>query len=102
MRSGEPMPKRANAFTFRARFYIATVVAVGAYVVAASAFDLVLHPPGTEWLYLAGLTFLTGSFSVKLPSISARISVSEAFVFAAVLFFGPSASTVIVAFDTLI
>src|SRR5688572_2600276 len=96
------MQKRANSFSFRARFYIATVVAIGAYVVAESAFDLVLNPPGNQWLYLAGLTFLTGSFSVKLPSISARISVSEAFVFAAVLFFGPSGATVIVAFDTLI
>jgi putative nucleotidyltransferase with HDIG domain len=96
------MQKRANAFTFRARFYIATVVTIGAYVVAASVFDLLLHPPATQWLYLALLTILTGSFSVKLPSISARISVSEAFVFVAVLFFGPSGATVIVAFDTLI
>ena len=57
---------------------------------------------GSQWMWLAGLTILTGSFSIKLPSISARISVSEAFVFAAVLFFGPSAATIIVAFDTLI
>jgi putative nucleotidyltransferase with HDIG domain len=96
------MQKRATSLSFGARFYIATVVAVGTYVIGASAYDLVVHPSGHEWLYLAGLTFLTGSFSIKLPSISARISVSEAFVFAAVLFFGPSAATVIVAFDTLI
>lgn len=96
------MQKRANSLSFGARLYIATVVAIGAYVVAASVYDLVLDPPGTQWLYLAGLTFLTGTFSVKLPSISARISVSEAFVFAAVFFFGPSGATVIVACDTLI
>ena len=84
------------------RFYIATVVAIGAYVVAASAVDLVLHPPATEWLYPGRSDVSTGSFSVKLPSISARISVSEALVFVAVLFFGPSGATVIVAFDTLI
>jgi putative nucleotidyltransferase with HDIG domain len=96
------MKKRATPLPFGTRLYIATVVAIGAYVVAASVYDLVLDPPGTQWLYLAVLTFLTGTFSVKLPSISARISVSEAFVFAAVYFFGPSGATVIVACDTLI
>ncbi|HEY9463472.1 MAG TPA: HD domain-containing phosphohydrolase [Vicinamibacterales bacterium] len=96
------MKKRATSLSFRARLYIAIVVAIGAYVVASSAVDLVVHPSGNQWMYLAGLTFLTGSFSIKLPSISARISVSETFVFAAVLLFGPSASTVIVAFDTFI
>src|SRR5688572_163553 len=96
------MQKRATTLSFGARLYIATVVAVGTYVIGSSAVDLVVHPTGIEWMYLAGLTFLTGSFSIKLPSISARISVSETFVFAAVLLFGPSASTVIVAFDTFI
>jgi putative nucleotidyltransferase with HDIG domain len=96
------MKKRATTLSFGARLYIATVVAVGTYVIGSSAIDLVVHPTGIEWMYLAGLTFLTGSFSIKLPSISARISVSETFVFAAVLLFGPSASTVIVAFDTFI
>jgi putative nucleotidyltransferase with HDIG domain len=96
------MKKRATTLSFGARLYIATVVALGTYVIGSSAIDLVVHPTGIEWMYLAGLTFLTGSFSIKLPSISARISVSETFVFAAVLLFGPSASTVIVAFDTFI
>lgn len=96
------MPKRATSLSFRARLYIATVVAVGTYVIAESAYDLLVRPIGSQWMWLAGLTILTGSFSIKLPSISARISVSEAFVFAAVLFFGPSAATIIVAFDTLI
>jgi putative nucleotidyltransferase with HDIG domain len=97
-----PMQKRATSLSFRARLFIATVVAVGAYVIGESAYDLVVRPRESEWMWLAGLTILTGSFSIKLPSISARISVSEAFVFAAVLFFGPSEATVIVAFDTLI
>jgi putative nucleotidyltransferase with HDIG domain len=96
------MQKRATSLSFGARLYIAIVVAVGFYVIGYSAYDLAVNATGIEWTYLVGLTFLTGSFSIKLPSISARISVSETFVFAAVLLFGPSASTVIVAFDTLI
>ena len=71
------MPKRATSLSLGARVYIATVVALGACVIGLSARDLVIHPADTEWMYLAGLTFLTGSFSIKLPSISARISVSE-------------------------
>jgi putative nucleotidyltransferase with HDIG domain len=96
------MQKRAPKLSFRARAYIGTVVATGALAIGASAYDLATSSPGTEWLILAGLTLLTGSFSIKLPSINARISVSEAFVFAAVLLFGPSAATIIVAFDTII
>jgi putative nucleotidyltransferase with HDIG domain len=96
------MPTRALRLSVRARFYIATVVATGTYAIGASAYELWVRPLGSEWLILAGLTLLTGSFSIKLPSVSARISVSEAFVFAAVLLFGPAAATIIVTFDTII
>ena len=53
-------------------------------------------------MILAALTLLTGSFSVKVPSIAARISVSDAFVFASVLLFGPASATVIVALDCFV
>jgi hypothetical protein len=59
-------------------------------------------PPGQEWLILAALTLLTGSFTVKIPRLSARLSVSDTFVFAAVLLFGSGVPTVIVAFDCLV
>jgi putative nucleotidyltransferase with HDIG domain len=96
------MPKRIAGLSIKARIYIATVVAMGTYAIGQSAYELVVRPLGSEWLILAGLTLLTGSFSIKLPSVSARISVSEAFVFAAVLLFGPAAATIIVTFDTII
>ena len=51
---------------------------------------------------LAVLTLLTGSFTVQVPGLLARISVSDAFVFASVLVFGPSVATVIVALDSLV
>jgi putative nucleotidyltransferase with HDIG domain len=53
-------------------------------------------------MILAALTLLTGSFTVKIPSVTARISVSEAFVFTAVLLFGPSVATLIVALDSFV
>src|SRR4030095_6361876 len=82
--------------------YIAIIVTAGSLAVGASVYDLIVAPPSPQWLFLAGLAFLTGSFSIKLPSINARISVSEAFVFAAVLMFGPSAATIIVTLDAVI
>ena len=48
------------------------------------------------------LTLLTGSFTVRVPGLLARISVSDAFVFASVLVFGPPVATVIVALDSLV
>lgn len=64
--------------------------------------DLVLRPPDSSWLALAALTVLTGSFTVKIPGLVARLSVSEPFVFAATLWFGPSVGAVTAALDALI
>jgi putative nucleotidyltransferase with HDIG domain len=71
-------------------------------VLALSVHALFVKPIGSEWLLLAGLTILTGSFSVKVPSIHAHISVSEAFVFASVLLFGAEAGTVTVLLECLV
>ncbi len=84
------------------RAYVVAVVAVGALVLGLSVRSLFAQPIGSEWLLLAGLTILTGSFSVKVPSINAYISVSEAFVFASVLLFGAEAGTVTVLLECLV
>src|SRR5262245_25260354 len=84
------------------RFYITSVIAAGLVVVLHSLYSLYSKPVGYEWFVLAGLTLLSGSFTVKVPTIPARLSVSETFVFAAVLLFGPAAATMIVALDSLI
>jgi putative nucleotidyltransferase with HDIG domain len=85
-----------------ARAYIATVIAVGLAVAVHSAVRLYVDPPPHHWLILAALTLLTGTFTVKVPTLAARISVSEAFVLTSVLMFGPDVGTVIVAFDAMI
>ncbi len=84
------------------RAYVLAVVAVGLVVLGLSVHKLIVEPIGSEWLILAGLTVLTGSFSVKVPSINAYISVSEAFVFASVLLFGPEAGTITVLLECLV
>lgn len=84
------------------RIYIAAVMALGAGAIVRSIASLILHPIDSRWVILAGLTLLTGSFSIKIPSVAARISVSEAFVIAGLLAFGPHAATLIVALDSLV
>lgn len=84
------------------RLYVTAVISAGILTIAHSTWSLIQHPIGWDWLALAALTVLTGTFSIKLPSVSARLSVSEAFVFAAVLLFGSHVATVIVVLDSLI
>jgi putative nucleotidyltransferase with HDIG domain len=84
------------------RLYLGSVIAAGTIVVLHSLYSLYSRPVGYEWFVLAGLTLLSGSFTVKVPTIPARLSVSETFVFAAVLLFGPAAATMVVALDSLI
>jgi putative nucleotidyltransferase with HDIG domain len=84
------------------RIYIAVVVLSGTAALTTSIASLVSDPENPRWLVFAALTLLTGSFSIKVPSISARFSVSEAFVFASALSFGPDVATLIVAADAII
>ncbi|MGE4057051.1 MAG: HD domain-containing phosphohydrolase, partial [Vicinamibacterales bacterium] len=74
----------------------------GAVTVIHSLVTLYGSPIGSQWLVLAGLTLLTGSFTVKVPAVNAHISVSETFVFAAVLLFGPAAGAITVLLECLV
>ena len=94
--------KESPTLSTSARQYFGSVIAAGSAVAVLSAVDLYFSPVPSEWLFLAALTTLTGSFTVRIPTVAARISVSDAFVFASVLLFGPSTATVIVALDCLV
>ena len=87
---------------FRVKAYVGIVVLVGSATFLYSLYSLYAHPIGSQWLLLAGLTLLTGSFTVKVPSVNAHISVSETFVFASVLLFGPAAGAITVLLECLI
>lgn len=82
--------------------YFRIIPLIGVCVLGWALLDLILHPPSPVWLALAALTVLTGSFTVKIPGLVARLSVSEPFVFAATLWFGPSVGAVTAALDALI
>src|SRR5262249_19083750 len=81
---------------------ISTIVDVGLAVIVQSFFTLVAHPIPPEWLVLAALTLLTGSFTIKVPSMTARLTVSETFVFASVLLFGVASGTLTVVLENLV
>ena len=84
------------------RFYVAIVAVAGLLVAGQSLWTVAASAPGPEWFILAALTLFTGSFTVKVPAISARISVSETFIFTTVLLFGPAAGTITVVLDALV
>ena len=82
--------------------FIVAVVLLGLLVIAHSAHALYSTPVPSQWFLLAALTLLSGSITIKLPSIPATISVSETFVFTSVLLFGTAAGTITVTLDGLI
>ena len=76
--------------------------AIGTTIAVYSLVQLLTQNVSVQWLILAALTLLTGSFTVRIPRIKARLSVSDTFVFASVLLFGPAAGTITVVLDALI
>ena len=90
------------ALSPRLRVYVIAVVLAGTAAIVHSILALSQQQSGSAWVILAALTLFSGSFTVKVPSIPARISVSETFVFTAVLLFGGAPGTLIVALDGFI
>ena len=88
--------------SWHGRVYLGGVILAGTGLAAHSANEVYFGNGWDKWWVLAALTLLTGSFTVKVPGLLARISVSDAFVFASVLAFGPAVATVIVAIDSIV
>src|SRR6478672_4814440 len=93
---------RLRALPSSTQVYVAGVVAAGAAMITQSFYDLARHPIGLNWAILAVLTLVSGSATVRLPSLPATISVSETFVFTSVLVFGSAAGTLTVALDAFV
>src|SRR5215467_10296034 len=85
-----------------ATIYVTAVVTAGGIVFGYSIHQLYEHPVSSQWFILAALTLLTGSFTIGMSSLPARVSVSETFVFASVLLFGPAAGTITVILESLV
>jgi putative nucleotidyltransferase with HDIG domain len=87
---------------FRVRVYVWCVISLAALAVADAVRLVAYDFPGPKWLILAALTVLSGAATVRLPNVRAEISISETFVFSAVLIFGPGAGVLTVLLDAAI
>ena len=84
------------------RAWVLTVTVVGALVIVQSLIALQTTPHRYEWLFFAALTAVAGSFSLKIGSISARVTISDTFFITTALLFGPAPATLAVALGTLV
>ena len=82
--------------------YVAAVGTAGAAVVAFSLLTLQQGDVPVQWALFGVLTIVCGGFTVPVPSVNARLSVSEIFAFTCVLLFGPEAAAVTLAIDALL
>jgi hypothetical protein len=85
-----------------ARYFVGLIVLAGLSVASYSIYALHRDVVGIQWFVIAGLTVLTGSFTVRVPTIAAYLSVSETFVIVSAMMFGPAAGTVTVVVECLV
>ena len=83
------------------RLFVAAVSVCGGAVVAHSVYVLLHGTVAPEWVLFAVLTVLSGTLSIKIPSIASRFSLAEVFGLASVLLFGPDVGAVTLAVDGL-
>jgi putative nucleotidyltransferase with HDIG domain len=94
-------PSSPPAFPLPARLFVAAVSVCGGAAVAYSVNVLLRGTVAIEWVLFAVLTVLSGTLSIKIPSIQSRFSVAEVFGLASVLLFGPEVGAVTLALDGL-
>src|SRR5262249_54049579 len=95
----EPAPVRKS---WPMALYVAAVVIAGAIVIESSVRGLYQEPPNRDFLYLLALTLASSILPIKLPNISANISVSETFIFVGTLRYGAPVGVPLVFLDALI
>jgi putative nucleotidyltransferase with HDIG domain len=90
--------------TRRGRWYIGAVGLTGVAALTYSLYAFTRSPAIFEWRVwlLALMTWVSGSFAVRVPKVPATIYVSEAFFFTIVLLFGGPPAAVCLAIDGLL
>ncbi len=85
------------------RVYLQAVVLSGGFVLVDSALDAVRVPHPIQWLALAVVAMVAGSFRLNFASETATIAIEEdAFVIATALLFGPGPATLVIAASALV
>jgi putative nucleotidyltransferase with HDIG domain len=78
------------------------VIALGALILASALWQLPSTPYPLAWASVGILAMVAANFGIKIPGVSAWISISDTFFIASVLLFGPAPATVSIAVDSLI
>ena len=81
------------------RLFVAAVVVAGAAILVHSAIAIRHARLDVYLVVLAGLMIASGRLVIRVPGRPVTVSVSEVFVFASVLLYGPAAATLTVAAD---
>ncbi len=85
--------------TTASRIYFWAMVALGLAVCGIAAWNLLSGNLAYQWLILAALTIVTGSFTIKLPGVDSKISLSDTLICVNLVLFGPAAGTITAALD---
>ncbi len=87
--------------TTRTRALVVSVVVAGFAIAVRCGYVLASASVPREWMVFGALTIASGFFTLKVPSIDSRLSISELFAFACVLQFGPEAGAITLALDAI-
>jgi hypothetical protein len=79
--------------------YIGVITALGAAVIAWSIINVIQNRVSYQWLILAYLTVLTGAFTIRIPRVNSKFSVSDTFIFINTILFGIAAGVLTAALD---
>jgi putative nucleotidyltransferase with HDIG domain len=93
-------PPRRTAGALRA--YVCVMVALGLGIFAHSILTLARTPHLLEWTLLGLITVLTGSFTVKIASVPASMSVADTFFITLAVLFGPAPAAIVLVCDSFI
>jgi putative nucleotidyltransferase with HDIG domain len=96
------MTQASGSLRRSAAAWVYAVIALGAVVLAHSAWELFRHPVQPQWLILAALTVATGWVMLRIPAMEISFSISDTFNVAAAVLFGPSAGAITAALDGLV
>jgi putative nucleotidyltransferase with HDIG domain len=84
------------------RPFVALVGIAGSIAIGESLMSLPSTSHPLAWLLFGALTLVAGVFTLKVPGVSAHLSISDTFFITSVLLFGPAPATLTIALDSLL
>jgi putative nucleotidyltransferase with HDIG domain len=84
------------------RAWIRVVATLGVVVIVQSLVSLQATPHRWEWLFFAALAIVTGSFSMKIGSVYASVTIADTFFITTALLFGPAPATLAIALGSAV